>query len=140
MKPILVIFLWILFQSLHAVETVDVKIDFNFYKPDLYEQEILQTIKKIQNQDFEHALNSTRDLLAQYPKSRLGQMIYADLLLAKAAPLHKIGDGISTVKAQYDFKHEIQQRWQHESNTEHLRLIPENILFLAKTWSTECNC
>jgi murein L,D-transpeptidase YafK len=132
MKAILVISLWILFQSLHAVETVDVKIDFNFYKPDLYEQEILQTIKKIQNQDFEHALNSTRDLLAQYPKSRLGQMIYADLLLAKAAPLHKIGDGISTVKAQYDFKHEIQQRWQHESNTEHLRLIPENILFLAK--------
>jgi murein L,D-transpeptidase YafK len=133
MKAILVIFLCVLFQSLlHAAETVDVKIDFNFYKQDLYEQEILQTIKKIQNQDFEHALDSTRDLLAQYPKSRLGQMIYADLLRAKAGPLHEIGDGISTGKAQYDFKHEIQQRWKHESNTEHLRLIPENILFLAK--------
>jgi hypothetical protein len=45
----------------------------------------------------------------QYPKSRLGQMIYADLLLAKAEPLNEIGFGISTDKAQYDFKYEIQK-------------------------------
>ncbi|MFT7497387.1 MAG: hypothetical protein ACI9V8_002298, partial [Urechidicola sp.] len=127
MKTKLFILLLVLFQPLlQAAEAVD-----NQPKPDLYEQDIIKTIKKIQNQDFEQALDSTRDLLAQYPKSRLGQMIYADLLLSKAGPLNEIGLGISTDKAQYDFKHEIQQRWQHESDTEHLRLIPENILFLA---------
>jgi murein L,D-transpeptidase YafK len=127
MKAILVILLLVLFQTIsQAAENVDEQ-----FEPDLYEQDILKTIKKIQGQDFEQALDSTRDLLAQYPKSRLGQMIYADLLLAKAGPLNEIGLGISTDKAQYDFKHEIQQRWQHESNTEHQGLIPENILFLA---------
>ena len=123
MKSFIVILLCIIFQPLllTAAEPVDD-----------YEQEILETIKKIQSQSFEQALDSTRDLLEQYPKSRLGQMIYADLLLAKAEPLNQIGHGISIDKIQDDFKHEIQQRWQHESNTEHLGLIPENILFLAK--------
>lgn len=127
MKTILVTLLLVLFQPLlQAAEMANSQ-----YTPDLYEQGILKTIKKIQSLDFEQALNSTRDLLAQYPKSRLGQMIYADLLLSKAGPLNEIGLGISTEKAKYDFKHEIQQRWQHESDTEHLGLIPENILFLA---------
>jgi predicted Zn-dependent protease len=86
MKTILVILLLVLFQPLlQASETVD-----NQTKPDLYEQDILKTIKKIQTQDFEQALDSTRNLLAQYPKSRLGQMIYADLLLAKAGPLKSV--------------------------------------------------
>jgi murein L,D-transpeptidase YafK len=138
MKVILVILLLVLFQPLsQAAETIDNPSEPDQTKLDQsgqgqYEQDILKTIKKIQSQDLEQALDSTRDLLVEYPKSRLGQMIYADLLLAKVEPLNKIGFGISTDKAQYDFKHEIQQRWQHESNTEHLGLIPENILFLAK--------
>jgi murein L,D-transpeptidase YafK len=99
---------------------------------DQYEQDILETIKKIQHQQFDQALDSSRELIAQYPQSRLGHMIYADLLLAKAAPLSQIGSGISTAQAQDDFKHEIRQRWQHGTNTAHLGLIPENILFLAE--------
>lgn len=99
---------------------------------DEYELGILETIKSIQSQQFEQALDNTRDLLAQYPSSRLGQMIYADLLLAKAGPLNQIGDGLPVDKAQTDFKHEIQQRWQHKSDTEHLGLIPGNIIFLAR--------
>jgi murein L,D-transpeptidase YafK len=132
MKAILSILLLVLFQPLsQAAETAHVQSGSDLSEPNLYEQDILKTIKKIQSQEFEQALNSTRDLLTQYPKSRLGQMIYADLLLAKAGPLNEIGSGILTDKAQYDFKHEIQQRWQHEGNTEHQGLIPENILFLA---------
>ena len=128
MKQALVILLLILFLplSLTAADKIS-----DQYEDDQYEQDILETIKKIQSQEFEQALDSTRELLAQYPKSRLGQMIYADLLLARAEPLNQIGHGITTDKAQYDFQHEIQQRWQHESDTEHLGLIPENILFLA---------
>lgn len=123
MKKVLTIVFLMLFQplTLTAAEVGD----------DQYEQEILDTIKKIQSQEFEQALDSTRDLLEQYPSSRLGQMIYADLLLAKAEPLSQIGYGVSSDKAQLDFKHEIQQRWAHGSDTEHLGLIPENILFLA---------
>ena len=80
-----------------------------------YEQSLLETIKEIQNQNHEQALNSSRDLIRQYPHSRLGHMLYADPLLAKAEPLKGIGSGIETDRAMLDFRHEIKQRWQHEA-------------------------
>ena len=73
-----------------------------------YEQSLLETIKEIQSLDHEQALSSTRDLIKQYPHSRLGQMLYADLLLAKAEPLTEIGSGIGTDRAMQDFRDEIQ--------------------------------
>ena len=36
-----------------------------------YEQSLLETIKEIQSLNHEQALNSTRDLIRQYPHSRL---------------------------------------------------------------------
>jgi len=97
-----------------------------------YEQSLLETIKEIQSLDHEQALNSTRDLIRQYPHSRLGHMLYADLLLAKAEPLTEIGSGIEVDSAIEDFRHEIQQRWQHDSSQSHEDLYPENILLLAE--------
>lgn len=97
-----------------------------------YEQSLLETIREIQSLDHEQALNSTRDLIRQYPHSRLGHMLYADLLLAKAEPLTEIGSGIETDRAIKDFRYEIQQRWQHGSNQAHQGLYPENILFVAE--------
>ena len=97
-----------------------------------YEKSILDTIKKIQSLDHTQAINSTRKLLKQYPNSRLGQMLYADLLLAKTEPLAQIGSGISTDQALRDFTQEIQLRWQHDKNTTHEGLLPENIVFIAE--------
>lgn len=99
---------------------------------DLYEQTILDTIKSIQGQDHEQALSSTRDLIKQYPLSRLGHMMYADLLLARAEPLRQVGSGIEIDQAIQDFQHELQQRWQHENNQLSQDLLPDNILFLAE--------
>lgn len=96
-----------------------------------YEQSLLDTIKRIQSLDHEQALNSTRDLIRQYPHSRLGHMLYADLLLAKAEPLTQIGSGIETDRAKHDFEYEIQQRWQHDASPAHRGMYPDNILFLA---------
>ena len=97
-----------------------------------YEQSLLETIKEIQSLDHEQALNSTRDLIRQYPHSRLGHMLYADLLLAKAEPLTGIGSGIEIDSAIQDFRYEIRQRWQHGNSQSHQDLYPENILFLAE--------
>ena len=97
-----------------------------------YEQSLLETIKEIQSQNHEQALNSSRDLIRQYPHSRLGHMLYADLLLAKAEPLTEVGSGIEIDSAMRDFRYEIQQRWQHDSDQTHENLYPENILFLAE--------
>ncbi len=97
-----------------------------------YEQTILNTIKEIQSLNHDQALDSTRNLIKQYPHSRLGQMMYADLLLAKAGPLQHIGSGIEVDQAVRDFRYEIQQRWQHETSNAHTGMYPENILFLAE--------
>jgi len=97
-----------------------------------YEQSLLETIKEIQSQNHEQALNSSRSLIRQYPHSRLGHMLYADLLLAKAEPLTEIGSGIEVDSAMRDFRYEIQQRWQHDSDQTHEGLYPENILVLAE--------
>ena len=96
-----------------------------------YEQSLLETIREIQSLNHEQALDSTRNLIRQYPHSRLGHMLYADLLLAKAEPLTEIGSGIDIDSATRDFRHEIRQRWQHDASPAHLDSYPENILFLA---------
>lgn len=97
----------------------------------IYEQSILDTIKSIQSQDHEQALTSTRELLKEYPRSRLGQILYADLLLAKAEPLRHIGSGLEIDQAIKDYRHELKQRWRHEKEGNLQGLLPENILFLA---------
>ncbi|MCP3688726.1 MAG: L,D-transpeptidase family protein [Gammaproteobacteria bacterium] len=97
-----------------------------------YEQTILNTIKDIRGLNHDQALDSTRNLIEQYPHSRLGQMLYADLLLAKAGPLQHIGHGIGTDQAVKDFRHEIQQRWQSETSAAHTGMYPDSIIFLSK--------
>jgi murein L,D-transpeptidase YafK len=98
-----------------------------------YEQSLLETIRNIQGQNHAQALDSTRKLIKQYPNSRLGQMLYADLLLSKTEPLAQIGSGISKDQALLDFTQEIQLRWQHDSDQMHNGLLPENILFMAES-------
>ena len=96
-----------------------------------YEQSLLNTIKEIQSLNHQQALERSRNLLEQYPHSRLGQMLYADLLLAKAGPLAQIGSGLKVEQAIKDFKHEIRQRLQHQRSSEYQNKYPGNIVFLA---------
>ena len=99
---------------------------------DNYEKSILNAIKDIQTQNLEQALSSTRKLIKRYPNSRLGQMLYADLLLAKTEPLAQIGSGLSKDQAVRDFTQEIQLRWKHDTTPTPRGMLPENILFIAK--------
>jgi len=98
---------------------------------DNYERSILDSIKNIQQLEYEQALESTRQLIQQYPKSRLAHMLYADLLLARTGLMTRVGSGISDDQALQNFTYEIQQRWQHDSDKSHESLFPGNILFLA---------
>ncbi|MFT5505791.1 MAG: murein L,D-transpeptidase YafK [Gammaproteobacteria bacterium] len=89
-------------------------------------------MRSIQQLDHQQAMQQTRELLREYPHSRLGQMLFADLLLAKAAALPDIGGGLSRPQAQSDFQHEIKQRLEHSKSPAHQGLIPGNIIFLAE--------
>jgi murein L,D-transpeptidase YafK len=123
MRALLITLLWLCFQSGSLASEVP---------SENYEQSLLDTIKNIQSQNHAQALDSTRKLIKQYPNSRLGQMLYADLLLAKTEPLAQIGSGIPTAQAVLDFTQEIQLRWQNDTSSAHKGLLPGNILFMAK--------
>ncbi len=97
-----------------------------------YERNLIETIREIQSLDLDRAFARTRDLIDRYPKSRLGHLLYADLLLARAAPLTEIGSGIGTERAMRDFRHEIRQRWRHDNSPAHRGYYPDDILFVAE--------
>ncbi len=129
MRLTLITLLMLCYQTVTLAEEVPTNSDVPGYN---YEQSILNTIKEIQSLNHDQAIDNTRNLIKQYPHSRLGQMMYADLLLAKAGPLAHIGSGLSVDKAVKDFRYEIKQRWQHGSSSAHDGMYPENIIFLAE--------
>ncbi len=96
-----------------------------------YESHILQTIEEIRNLDLDEAITRSQELISQYPNSRLGQLMYADLMLAKTQPLLNVGSGLLQEKASRDFHHELQQRWSHQDSPAHQGMLPENVLHLA---------
>ncbi len=128
---IMKILIGLLMLSYLTTAPADDYLTLNSVPGDKYEQSILNTIKEIRSLNHERALDSTRNLIKQYPYSRLGQMMYADLILAKAGPLTHIGSGLTVDQAVEDFRYEIQQRWHHGSSDAHEGKYPENIIFLA---------
>lgn len=96
-----------------------------------YESSILQTVKQIKRLQHDEAISRSLDLITQYPNSRLGHMLYADLMLAKTQPLLQIGSGLPTPQASKDLHYELQQRWSHKNSPAHEGMMPENVLHLA---------
>ena len=97
-----------------------------------YEQDILAAIHYIKNLEHSEALEQTRSLLKQHPNSRLGQMLYADLLMAKTGKLNDLGSGLKTDIARSDFQLELQQRLEHQTNQKAQTSLPANLLVVAE--------
>ena len=97
-----------------------------------YEQRFLQTIQDIQQLNHDQALNETRQFIAQYPTSKIGQLVYGDLMMAKAGILPDIGGGVDDAPAIHDLKFEIKQRLSHKQAPALNGLLPENIIQIAQ--------
>jgi hypothetical protein len=68
---------------------------FGSDKPDSgYEDRMLLALQNIQSLNNDQALKQTREIIQNYPTSKLAQLLYADLLMAKTAVLSNIGSGI----------------------------------------------
>ena len=96
-----------------------------------YEDSILQTVRQIQSLDHDQAIQLSQDLIKQYPNSKLGHMLFADLMLARTQPLTQIGSGLKTPQAGKDLHYELQQRWSHNKSPARQGMLPENVLHLA---------
>jgi len=96
-----------------------------------YENQLLQSIQFMQQGDHGQAMSLTRSILDEFPNSKLGQMLYADLLLAKTQPLSSVGSGLQSKANRQNFLLELKQRLSHQQSPALQGFIPDNILFLA---------
>ncbi len=97
-----------------------------------YEQSLLQTINDIQQLNHDQALADSREFIQQYPTSKVGQLLFADLLMAKAGVISGIGSGISTEAELDDLTFEIKQRVANTQAPVYEGYLPENIIQMAQ--------
>lgn len=97
-----------------------------------YEHSLLQTIHNIQHLRHDQALTDTRELISRYPTSKVGQLLYADLLLARAGKLSGIGSGIRSEPRLNDLTFEIKQRLSSIQTPAYEGYLPSNIVTLAE--------
>ena len=102
-----------------------------------YENRLLDIIGNIKSGQSDDALNEVRDLVSQKPTSRLGNLIYADLMAAQAASLTLPGSLAPDPEqeALSGLRHELKSRWsRHTENTDRIATrVPARILKASRT-------
>jgi len=91
------------------------------YITQAYDQELLEIIQLIQKGQLDSALSSVNQHITRYPKSRVAQLLKADVLLAMSSPINDIGasatqpslTAATQQKVLDGLKHQIKNRWSH---------------------------
>ena len=104
----------------------------DIHAQDRYEDELIKTIDSLSQQKIEPALQRIEKLVNENPKFKLAQLIYADLLMAKAQPLTNFGEQAkNNQKALNELRSEAKQRWSHYISPPNKKLIPASIIKLS---------
>jgi len=104
----------------------------DIHAQDRYEDELIKTIDSLSQQQLDPALTRIEKLVNKNPKFKLAQLIYADLLLAKAQPLTDFGARAKkSKKALDDLRDEAKQRWSHFASSPNKQSIPASLIKLS---------
>lgn len=97
-----------------------------------FEQQLITSLRDIQEQRLDGALEKLGSLIEENPKFKLAQLIYGDMLLAKAAPIDEFGNPYSNnLNSELSgLKNEAQARWQHHNQDLEAGYIPSYLLTL----------
>ncbi len=102
-----------------------------------YEHKLVNIADQIQRGTFSEALSSARGLIRSQPGGRLGKLLYADLLAARAGPLHNVGSmAIDTdTRNLIDLQQELLVRWnRHQSDPPAFsNMIPSSLLQVSNS-------
>jgi len=96
-----------------------------------YEADLLAALQDIQQNDHEDALDRTRRIIDRYPTSKVGQMLYGDLLLARAGVLPQIGYGIASRPEHDDLTFELKQRLASRDTPAQKGFVPASLVQLS---------
>ena len=100
-----------------------------------YEQSLIKSLDDLSQQRITPAFERIEQLVEDNPKFRLAQLIYADLLLAKAQPLTQFGAHPEAIKKApkarlQGLRDEARKRWKHYSKPKQGDTIPSSIISL----------
>ncbi len=108
------------------------------------ERRLVDALNAIQGQQVENALREIEGIAREQPDFRLAQVVYGDLLLAMASPIHTIGVPSAAAAGQLggilpeiepsmadDLRMEAQVRWRHHASPPVSGHLPANLLQLA---------
>lgn len=100
-----------------------------------YENELLSVLGAIEKGQLELALEKANLHVEKYPKSRVGHLLKADILVAMSSQLNEVGE-YSPLKSDVlnGLKHQIKNRWKH--NNHHTEMstarFPSSLIVMGK--------
>ncbi|MDH5425171.1 MAG: L,D-transpeptidase family protein [Gammaproteobacteria bacterium] len=98
------------------------------------EQQLINALTSIQSQQLEQAISQLQQLLKSKPDFKLAQLIYADVLLAKAQGLEKVGQLLKQNVLLEGFLAEASKRWQNHKSPVRDGLLPAALLNLDQRY------
>ncbi|MFT7531182.1 MAG: murein L,D-transpeptidase YafK [Gammaproteobacteria bacterium] len=122
--------------TLSAVLTVGI-FSKDIYAWEEYEDRLIEILSDIQDGRTERALEATKELIGHQPSSRLGNLIYADLMAARGGVLPSVGGGVlDSAQRQESLPgliHELTTRWRrHKQNADQVNnKVPSSLLKIS---------
>ena len=104
-------------------------------KPEEYESQVLAIVQTIHVGELEQARALVEAHVSEYPNSRVGYLLKADILQAVTFQLKQVGEGASPrSKKILDLKHQIRNRWRHLVNKDETsnRLVPASLIKMGR--------
>lgn len=102
---------------------------------DVYESRLMTIVSNVEQGQLDQALKMVDDLLLEYPKSRIGALIKADILSAMSGDLTGFGAGIQDNLKRSNFHHELSLRssWNGQvGRAGKEEMIPASILDMGQ--------
>ncbi len=99
-----------------------------------YEPSIVKVLSALQAGDLAQALDDVDEHLNQFPKSRAGHLLRADILRAKGGGLSTIGaDSNLPAEELKGLKNQLQNRWQHHTKQDDIahQKLPASLLYMG---------
>jgi murein L,D-transpeptidase YafK len=103
----------------------------NEAEPSTYEQQLISSLEDMQQARLDQAMERTRQFVVQHPTSKLGQLLYADQLMAMAGALPEIGHSIRSDPKLKDLTFELRQRFNASQAAANPGQMPGNLIQIA---------
>ena len=97
-----------------------------------YEETVISSLQKIQDAEVDISLDAINGIIEQYPNSKIGHLILADILSMRAGSKNLIKNYNDDSTQLNGLRDELRYRWQHKiESPAHLGLVPANLLLMA---------